>query len=131
MGADRECLARVEDHVATGFFFDQLRMQPCFAYLARIDRTWDELAAGAPAAQDFWEVSELRSLPFDISHVGLRALLLGQHPDMELASNHAAAVLWFACLHEFGYHRMRDALSLPLAMPSGATAIDEVANLHG
>lgn len=114
IGSSSKDLGSVVDHVATGFFFDHLRMQPCFAYLARISLTWDELRSAAPASQDFWEVSELRDLPFDISHVGLRRLLLARHPDMELASNHAAAVVWFACLHEFGFHRMRDALSIPL-----------------
>lgn len=111
-GSDELC--QLNGHYATGMFFDQLRMQPCFSYLATLNMEWDELASLAPAAPDFWEVAELESIGFDIANVGLRRLLLGQHPDMEFASNHAAAVVWFACVHRFGLRRMRDALSVPL-----------------
>lgn len=114
LGSSSRDLGAVREQIATGFFLDHLRMQPCFSYLARVSLSWDELRTAAPASQDFWEVTELRDMPFDISHVGLRRLLLGRHPDMEFASNHAAAVVWFACLYEFGFHRMRDALSIPL-----------------
>ena len=114
IGGSSRDLGRVIELHATGFYVDQLRMQPCFAYLARTDLTWDELASAAPSSQDFWEVSQLIDLPFDVAHVGLRRLLLGKHPDMEFASNHAAATVWFACLHRFGFHRMRDVLSIPL-----------------
>lgn len=114
IGGSSGDLGRVLDVRATGFYVDQLRMQPCFSYLATTDLTWDELASAAPSSQDFWEVSQLIDLPFDVAHVGLRRLLLGRHPDMEFASNHAAATVWFACLYRFGFHRMRDVLSIPL-----------------
>lgn len=119
IGGSSKDLGSVTELKATGFYFDQTRMQPCFSYLARTNLTWDEISSAAPAAQDFWEVAQLRDLPFDISHVGLRRLLLNRHPDMEFASNHAAATVWFACLYAFGFHRMRDALSVPTGGVAG------------
>ena len=118
IGGSSRDLGAVTELKATGFYFDQTRMQPCFSYLARTNLTWDEIASAAPGAQDFWEVAQLRDLPFDIAHVGLRRLLLNRHPDMEFASNHAAATVWFACLYRFGFHRMRDALSVPVGTDS-------------
>lgn len=58
------------------------------------------------------------SLPFDIAHPGVRHLLLGTHPDLVLASNHAAAVLWFALVYEHGFTELRDLLSRPLTVPT-------------
>ena len=104
-------IGRVNRLTATGFFFDQLRWQPCFSYLAEIDLTWDELQTVAPMAPDYWEVERLECYPFDIRDAGLRYLLTGSHPDHQLASNHAAAALWFALLHRHGFLEMRDALS--------------------
>lgn len=106
-------VGRVNRLSATGFFFDQLRWQPCFSYLAEIDLTWDELQTVAPMAPDYWEVERLESFPFDIRDAGLRYLLTGSNPDRQLASNHAAAVLWFALLHKHGFLEMRDALTHP------------------
>lgn len=103
--------ARVTSLEDTGFFFDQLRWQPCFAFLARIDRSWEEFHPAAVAAQDAWEVERLISLPFDIHHEGVRRLLLGTHPDLVLASNHAAMYLWTALLHKHGFTTVRDQLS--------------------
>lgn len=104
-------LASVLNLIDTGFYFDQLRWQPCFAFLARIDQTWDELQTSATTAQDYWEVERLLSLPFDIRHAGIRQLLLGTHPDLVLASNHAASVVWFALLYKHGFSEMRDQLT--------------------
>lgn len=61
------------------------------------------------------EVERLVSLPFDIRHSGLRHLMTGTHPDLSLASNHAA-VVWFAMLHRHGLALMRDALTQPSAV---------------
>lgn len=109
--ADR-AYGRVESLRAVGFFFDQLRWQPCFIYLARIDLTWDELQTLAPTASSYWEVERLTSVPFTIESPDVRALLLGEHPGLELASNHASAALWFALLHEHGLFKMRHELTL-------------------
>ncbi len=97
----------------TGFFFDQLRLQPCFAYVAKINHTWDQLQSVVPTACDYWEFERIESLPFDIHHEGVRQLVMGVHPDLVFASNHAAAVVWFALLYEHGLTEMRDQLSLP------------------
>lgn len=109
-------LGRAERLVATGFFFDQVRWQPYFAYCAHLDITWDELQTLAAAASDYWEVERLLSLPFDIASVGIRRLLTGTHPDLVFASNHAAAAVWFALLHKHGVFEMRDALTAPNAL---------------
>src|SRR5690625_164247 len=53
IGTD-EAYGRVEELRAVGFFFDQLRWQPCFVYLARIDLTWSELQTVAPMASSYW-----------------------------------------------------------------------------
>lgn len=103
---------RIEELRAVGFFFDQLRWQPCFAYLARIDLTWDELQTLAPTAGSYWEVERLASLPFHIEHPEVHALLLDEHPRLTLASNHAAAALWFALLHQHGLFTMRHELTM-------------------
>lgn len=105
--------ARVSKLANTGFFFDQLRWQPCFAFVARIDRSWNEFLPAAAAAQDTWEVERFISLPFDIQHEGVRSLLTGTHPDLVLASNHAAMYLWTALplLYKHGCTTVRDQLS--------------------
>lgn len=103
--------ARVVELIDTGFFFDQLRWQPCFAFLARIDQDWPEVQTAAATAVDLWEVEELRHMPFDIRNPEMRQLLLGTHPDLVLASNHAASVLWFALLYQHGITECRDYLT--------------------
>ena len=110
IGSSSRNIGRAAKIVPTGVFFDQQRWQPCFSYLCRLDIDWDELQTAAPIARDSWEVEALISLPFDIAHTGVRSLLYGTHPDFRLASNHAAAMLWFALLHRHGYHEMRDYL---------------------
>lgn len=114
VGPRSDHIARVESLIATGFCFDQRRWQPYFTFLARLDRSWDEIQTAAPTASDSWEVESLLSLPFSIEHAGVRGLLRGEHPDLVLASNHAAATLWFALLHEHGFQQLRDELSVPL-----------------
>lgn len=111
VGPRSDHIARVQSWVSTGFCFDQLRWQPYFTFLAVLDRTWDEVQTAAPVAADAWEAEALISLPFDIEHAGVRSLLLGNHPDLVLASNHAAAALWFALLYRHGFHQMRDELT--------------------
>lgn len=54
LGGLHDGLGRVESLKATSFLFDQDRWQPCFAFLARTDATWDELQSLAPAAGDYW-----------------------------------------------------------------------------
>jgi len=114
LGGDVRAIGWVRQLVQTGFFLDQQRWQPCFANLAHIDLSWDEFATAATTAQDRWEVERYVSLPFHIEHPGLRLLLLGQHPDLALASNHAAAVLWFGLLYRHGFTTMRDMLARPV-----------------
>ena len=98
------------DLVDTGFAFDQLRWQPYFTFLARLDRTWEEVQTGIASATDAWE-AEWISLPFNIEHAGLRRLMQGRHPDLELTSNHAAVALWFALLYRHGFEQMRNELT--------------------
>ncbi|MEE6289255.1 hypothetical protein V2J52_16495 [Georgenia sp. MJ173] len=115
IGDSSEEVGRITKLVRTGFYLDQQRWQPCFANIAYVDLTWDEIQTAAPAAQHSWEVERYLSLPFDIAHPGVRRLLLDSHPDLALASNHAAAVLWFALLYEHGFTVMRDLLSRAVA----------------
>lgn len=93
--------------VATGVFFDVKRWQPCFAFVARIDRSFDELNTLVHSATDYWESDQLIPMPMDIRDGHLRSLLLGHHESFRWASNHAQAVAYFACLHEFGFERFR------------------------
>ncbi|WP_151526335.1 hypothetical protein [Serinicoccus kebangsaanensis] len=111
IGPRADNIAAVTRLIETGFCFDQLRWQPYFTFVARIDRTWDEIHTAMSSARDAWEVETLISLPFDIEHAGVRRLLRGDHPDLALVSNHAGAALWFALLHKHGYSQMRDELS--------------------
>ena len=113
---------RVLTHTATGFFFDQERWQPCFAYTAHIDLNWDELQTASATASDYWEVESLIGMPFSIHDAGLRHLLTGTHPDLVLASNHAGAVLWFTLLNRHGFTVMRDELTGPGAVYRPARA---------
>lgn len=113
IGPKSSCIGRIEQIFDTGFFFDQLRVQPCFSFLAKVSLDWNELRTDAVIASDFWEVEELIAIPFDIENVNLQTLLLNQHPEIVLASNQAAAAVWFACLYEFGFHHLRDVLSTP------------------
>ena len=66
----------------------------------------------APTAGSYWEVERLASLPFHIEHPEVHALLLDEHPRLTLASNHAAAALWFALLHQHGLFTMRHELTM-------------------
>lgn len=113
IGGTSRSVGRITRLVDAGMFFDQLRWQPCFAQVAFIDQTWDEFHPAAAAARDSWEVERLLSLPFDIGHAGVRRLLCGTHPDLVLASNHAAAVVWLSLLHHHGFTDLRDALTEP------------------
>lgn len=120
LGDQPESLGRVEEVRATGFYFDQLRWQPCFSYLARTDATWDELQTMAPGAMDYWEVERLVSLPFTLDNPEILWLLTGTHPDLALASNHAGAAVWFALVYEFGIYETRAALMSGDAVYKGA-----------
>lgn len=111
VGPRTDHIARVTELVETGFSFDQERWQPYFTFLARLDRTWAEVQTGIHSATDGWESEMLLSLPFDIEHAGLRLLLLGRHPDLQLASNHAAVALWLALLYQHGFEQMRNELT--------------------
>lgn len=111
VGPRSDHIARVIELIETGFSFDQQRWQPYFSFLARLDRTWSEIQTGIHAATDAWESEMLLSLPFDIEHAGLRLLLQGRHPDLQLASNHAAVALWFALLYQHGFEQMRNELT--------------------
>lgn len=95
----------------TGVFLDRLRWQPCFSLLARLNVSFDELAVLVAAAPDFWETDHLVSFPFDVRNEDTKDLLLGRHRRLRLASNHAAAVLYFGLLHQHGLDEMRLALS--------------------
>lgn len=108
-----DSIARPNEVVPTGFAFDNKRWQPYFTFIARVDTTWKDLETGCWIAQDHWEAARLESLPFDIGHVGVRKLLIDDHPDFVLASNHAKLALWFALLFQHGYHHLRDELTVP------------------
>ncbi len=113
ISTESRAIGEVKHLAATGFFFDQLRYQPCFSYISHLDVDRSQLQAGLGAAQDSWEVEKLLFIRFDPENAELITLLCHEHPDLKLASNHAHAVLWFACLYEFGYFRMRDHLNMP------------------
>lgn len=113
VGQSSDCPGRILKHVATGFYFDTSRLQPCFTYLAFIDLTWNELQTYAPSAKDFWEVEGIFNIPFDLNNIELRRLFLGLHDRYVLASNHAAMVLWFSSVYQFGFDAMNQVLSLP------------------
>ncbi|OKL47359.1 hypothetical protein [Boudabousia marimammalium] len=114
ISSGKDAIGEVKETAATGFFFDQLRYQPCFAYIAHLDVDRDQLQAGLGSAQDSWEVEKLFFMRFDPNNAEVIALLRHEHPYLKLASNHAHAVLWFACLYQFGYFKMRDCLNTPL-----------------
>lgn len=114
LGEARDSIGKVSELYDTGFFFDQQRYQPCFAFLARIDMTWDDLQTAVTArARDSWEFEQFIATSFEPSNAELLHLLRGNHPRLRLASNHAAAFLWFACIYQHGFFPMRDFLSLP------------------
>lgn len=111
VGPRTDHVARVTELVDTGLAFDQERWQPYFTFLARLDRSWAEVETGIRTATDSWESEMLVSLPFDIEHAGLRLLLQGRHPDLQLASNHAVVAVWFALLYQHGFEQMRNELT--------------------
>lgn len=115
IGEMRDSIGKITELRDTGFFFDQKRYQPCFSFLARIDMTWDDLQSAVTArAKDGWEFEQFLATSFNPANAELLRLLRGTHPTLKLASNHAAAYLWFACIYEFGFFPMRDYLSIPL-----------------
>jgi hypothetical protein len=93
-----------------GVFFDSKRWQPCFAFVAHVDRSFDELLTLVTSARDFWEADQLLALPFDLDNPMTRDLMLGRHRDYVFASNHAHALSYFALLDEFGLEHMVDAM---------------------
>lgn len=113
LGRTSTSLGAVERLAATEFFFDQKRLQPYFAYLATVNIEWDELQTLAKTADSAWENEDLIAFPYDVNDDNIRMLLTGEHPQLGLASNHAAAILWFALLYRHGPFEMRDALAKP------------------
>jgi hypothetical protein len=85
----------------TGVYWDRIRWQPVFCFVAFVDYTLEELQALAPGgAREASEVTEgLHATPWDLADHGTRALLLDRHGSFFLASNHArvamlAALYW-------------------------------------
>ena len=111
VGTTSQSIGHLVELKSTGFFFDQLRFQPCFTYLAKTEVSFDDLKTGASAAKDAWENESLVSMPLSIDAIEMRQLMLGRHPDFELASNHAAAGLWFALIFKHGFVYVKDSLS--------------------
>lgn len=112
LGVDDD-LVRVQSLEQTGVFFDTLRWQPCFAFLAHLGCTFDELATVAASAVDFWESDQLVSVPFDVHSPSAQALMMGTDPHFILASNHAQALAYLAFLNEFGFQELRASLRAP------------------
>lgn len=108
IGNTGNSIGSIKEHFATGFFFDQLRLQPCFSYLAHLSCDSATLKTGYKSAPDAWEAEELITIPFKLESKDLRLLMLGRHPQYRLASNHAAAVIFFALMYQFGYYKIRD-----------------------
>lgn len=108
IGNTGNSIGSIKYHFATGFFFDQLRLQPCFSYLAQLSCDSATLKTGYKSASDAWEAEELITIPFSPENKDLRLLMLGRHPRYRLASNHAAAVIFFALMYQFGYYKIRD-----------------------
>lgn len=102
--------AQIKQLVPTGFFFDHCRMQPCFSFLSFVDRTFSEIKTGWSSAPDKFENERIFEMSFSIENLELIKLLLGKHTGYELASNHAAAMLWFACIYQFGFEAVRSAI---------------------
>lgn len=110
IGTGARQIAGISELVGTGFFFDHVRMQPCFAYLSRVDKNTDEIMSRVSEAKDQWEIDTLLDWEFSIEKPDLIELLLNKHPHYHLASNHAAALLWFACVYEFGFDTVSERL---------------------
>lgn len=94
-----------------GAFFDTRRWQPCFVWLARLSISLDELATMHSVARDGWESASLYGVPYDIRAEATRALLLGRHPHLVAATNHASAALALALVARDGLVMCRAALS--------------------
>lgn len=103
-------LAQVQELTQTGMFFDVKRWQPCFAFLAKINLSFDELSTLAASAGDYWEADSFIPLPYDLDSAEVRSLLLGSHPDFVFASNHAQALAYLALLYEFGLTHMQGSM---------------------
>ena len=110
LGNDVGSLARVISLQRTGVFLDTQRWQPCFAYLARVDVTFNELSTLVLSARDFWEADRLVPLLFDPFDDKVRSMMLDMDPEHRFASNHAHALAYFALLSEFGLPELRDSL---------------------
>lgn len=94
----------------TGVFFDTQRWQPCFAYVAHLDMSFDELLTTITSAADFWEADQIIPLPFDPDNPLTKSLMLGVDGRYCFASNHAHALAYFALLHQYGLRHMQDAM---------------------
>lgn len=110
IGTGTNHIAGVSELYGTGFFFDHVRMQPCFSYLSRVDKNANEFMSRASEAKDQWEMDTLLAWNFSLDNPEIIRLLLNKHPRYHLASNHAAALLWFACVFEFGFDAMSERL---------------------
>lgn len=97
----------------TGVFFDTQRWQPCFAYIAHVDVSFDELLTQVVSADDYWEADQLIPVPFDPLSQMTRDLLFEVDARYRFASNHAQALAYFALLHEYGLRSMQDAMRFP------------------
>ena len=96
--------------VPTALFIDTKRLQPCFSYVARIDRPAQDVISTLPCARDSWEATRIVSRPVDDESDGLIDLLLDADPKFRLASNHAKAYLYFAMQYLLGFGEMRHLL---------------------
>jgi hypothetical protein len=110
VGNDVGSLARVDSLHQTGVFFDTQRWQPCFAYVARLDVTFDEINTLVLSARDFWETDRLLPVPFDPFDDKVRSMMLDVDRDHRFASNHAHALAYFALLSEYGLTDLHDSL---------------------
>ena len=110
VGNDVGSLARVDSLRQTGVFFDTQRWQPCFAYLARLDVTFDALNTLVLSARDFWETDRLLPVPFDPFDDQVRSMMLDVDGEHRFASNHAHALAYFALLSEYGLPDLHESL---------------------
>ncbi|WP_143019124.1 hypothetical protein [Arthrobacter sp. ov407] len=110
VGNDVGSLARITSLRRTGVFLDTERWQPCFAYLAKVDVTFDELNTLVLSARDFWEADRLVPVLFDPFDDKVKSMMLDVDTEHRFASNHAHALAYFALLSEFGLPELRDSL---------------------
>jgi len=100
-------LGHVTQLVHTGLFFDSLRWQPVFCFLAHVDLDSAALESRRLSAQHgAFEAHALHWRPMTIEDERTVALFTSPNSGVALASNHAAVAFYLALVHQHGSERV-------------------------